>query len=524
MSLSDLSESILLLICKEEREGGLLRSRDPNWENTTDEVEEEGEEMGKRGKGWLRAVKRVFRLESREKKDQKSKNLDPGRPEHSDPLSVEILPTSSSDVALPPPPPAPPAPNLEEGKFAEPELQQSNHVYSVANSSTAAAQPTAQPVELNTSTKSTDKSREEGAAIKIQTAFRGYLARRALRALRGLVRLKSLIHGNAVKRQATTTLRCMQTLTRVQSQIHSRRLRMIEENQALQRQLLLKRERELENLRMSEDWDDSTQSKEQIEAGLLSKQEASIRRERSLAYAFSHQWKNSSKSVNPTFMDPNNPHWGWSWLERWMAARPWESRSSTTDRELYCDRASMKSSNGGEIIKAYARRETSLNGTVAALPQKSTRPLGRQSPVTPRSKAFAGASKIKSASPKSNWAPLDDDTRSMISTQSERPRRHSIAGLSVRDDESLASSPSIPSYMAPTRSARAKTRTPSPSTDSKIDTTTEKGSVGSVKKKLSFPNSPAAVRRHSGPPRVDVSIVQDAIVSAEHSEANTGSR
>ena len=26
-------------------------------------------------------------------------------------------------------------------------------------------------------------------------------------------------------------------------------------------------------------------------------------------------------------MDPTNPAWGWSWLERWMAARPWESHS-----------------------------------------------------------------------------------------------------------------------------------------------------------------------------------------------------
>lgn len=23
----------------------------------------------------------------------------------------------------------------------------------------------------------------------------------------------------------------------------------------------------------------------------------------------------------------DKPHWGWSWLERWMAARPWENRA-----------------------------------------------------------------------------------------------------------------------------------------------------------------------------------------------------
>ena len=70
-----------------------------------------------------------------------------------------------------------------------------------------------------------------------------------MRALRGLVRLKTLIQGQSVKRQATNTLRAMQTLARVQSQIRARRIRMSEENQALQRQLQQKREKEIEKLR-----------------------------------------------------------------------------------------------------------------------------------------------------------------------------------------------------------------------------------------------------------------------------------
>lgn len=148
------------------------------------------------------------------------------------------------------------------------------------------------------------------------------------------MRLKSLMDGPAVKRQATSTLRCMQTLSRVQCQIRMRRIRMIEENQALQRQILQKHAKELVNLQVSsiksglfnclnqysaflsdfcyvcslnclvflsgkcrfwlfkqmgEDWDDSLQSKEQIEASLLSKHEAAMRRERAMAYSFTHQ-------------------------------------------------------------------------------------------------------------------------------------------------------------------------------------------------------------------------------------------
>lgn len=76
-------------------------------------------------------------------------------------------------------------------------------------------------------------------------------AKRALRALRGLERLRLLMEGPVVKRQANSTLRSMQTLAHVQSQIRSRRLRMLEETQALQKQLLQKHTKELESMQVS---------------------------------------------------------------------------------------------------------------------------------------------------------------------------------------------------------------------------------------------------------------------------------
>lgn len=38
-----------------------------------------------------------------------------------------------------------------------------------------------------------------------------------------------------------------------------------------------------------DDWNDSTRSKEQVDANLQMKQEAATRRERALAYAYTHQ-------------------------------------------------------------------------------------------------------------------------------------------------------------------------------------------------------------------------------------------
>ncbi|KAA3487530.1 protein IQ-DOMAIN 1 [Gossypium australe] len=245
--------------------------------------------MGKKGK-WLSSLKKAFTPESKEKKTQKSKEQVLGKQvdldsNDSDAATLETLKLS--------PPPQP-----QEVKLIEAEAEPSEQTYPVEVAiAAAAAVALAAPAEAvadvvhrqsNTGPRFAGKSNEV-AAIKIQTAFRVYLAKRALHALRGLVRLKSMMEGPMVKRQAAGTLRCMQTLSRVQCQIRLRRIRMTEENQALQRQLLQKHAKEIVNLQMGEDWDDSLQSKEQIEASLLSKHEASMRREKAMAYSFTHQ-------------------------------------------------------------------------------------------------------------------------------------------------------------------------------------------------------------------------------------------
>ncbi|GLT89704.1 hypothetical protein SLE2022_076800 [Rubroshorea leprosula] len=447
--------------------------------------------MGRKGK-WLSSLKKAFSPESKEKKHQKSKENLFGKQKDLEPTASE--PTTFETVKLPHPQP-------EEVTLTEAENgqngQPSHPAVTIAmpdDAPVATSETAVEFIQPPTVNQFAGKS-EEAAAIKIQTAFRVHQARRALRALRGLVRLKSLMEGNFVKRQAANTLRCMQTLSRVQCQIRTRRIRMTEENQALQQQLLQKHAKELANLKIGEEWDDSLQSKEQIEASLLSKHDAAMRREKALAYAFTHQqnMKNPSKAPNALFMDPRNPTWGWSWLERWMAARPWEGRS-ILEKELNNDLSSVKSGSrsimGGEITKSS--------------PTPSQKP-SLQSPSTPKQATFTLSRKLKAASPRGNGGAQDDDCKSMVSVQSERPRRHSIAGSSVHDDESLASSPSVPSYMVPTQSARAKTRLQSP-LGAETNGTPEKATNGVAKKRLSFPQSPARPRRHSGPPKLENGI------------------
>ncbi|KAJ8527975.1 hypothetical protein K7X08_015426 [Anisodus acutangulus] len=61
------------------------------------------------------------------------------------------------------------------------------------------------------------------AATKIQTIFRGFLARKALRALKGLVKLQALVRGYLVRKQATATVHSMQALMRAQASVRAQK-------------------------------------------------------------------------------------------------------------------------------------------------------------------------------------------------------------------------------------------------------------------------------------------------------------
>ncbi|KAK7314393.1 hypothetical protein VNO77_32915 [Canavalia gladiata] len=118
--------------------------------------------------------------------------------------------------------------------YTETEKEQNKHAIAVAaataaaaDAAVAAAQAAVAVVRLTSHGRGTmfGVGPEMWAAIKIQTVFRGYLARKALKALKGLVKLQALVRGYLVRKQATATLHSMQALIRAQATVRSHRLK-----------------------------------------------------------------------------------------------------------------------------------------------------------------------------------------------------------------------------------------------------------------------------------------------------------
>ncbi|GAB2271870.1 hypothetical protein Dimus_006698 [Dionaea muscipula] len=187
-------------------------------------------------------------------------------------------------------------------------------------------------------------TREDGAAVVIQTTFRGYLARRALRALKGVVKLQALVRGHNVRKQAKMTLRCMQALVRVQAQVLDQRLKL--SNDSTGRSLfdsrcLRQRRRSISHSRglssIGDDWDERSHSHTIDEVKAITdpspspSPSPSVKPRKSLSHAFSQQLSRREEEDDVEELQ-EKPRW----LERWMATKQyWETvkaRASTDHR------------------------------------------------------------------------------------------------------------------------------------------------------------------------------------------------
>lgn len=272
---------------------------------------------------------------------------------------------------------------------------------------------------------------------------------------------------------------------------------------------------------IADEWCDRPHGIEEIEALFRSRKEGALKREKALAYAFSHQvllfvsvplsvflwvyfilnspihyldvhvkiWKSQR---NPFVGDEEGSEERTKWLQRWMATKQWESSSrASTDKRDAIKTLEIDTSRPYSYSPSNVRRSSVHQNQQQYLrpntPHSTASPFNKalhnfplhHSPVTPPP-CKAWPLQVRSASPQC----LKEERSHSAAHTPNLASIHCFNGSICRHVD--VSSAVLPNYMAATESAKARVRSESAPRQRPSTPERERGG-GSARKRLSYP-------------------------------------